>query len=137
MDPILLARFEAAKGRLREWASLDDDLVEMCIRFIVRTKQQGTCHLEKERDVSNWDADDTKAWLRPLGSLEVAPVVVLWPALRSGISARFDEFVDAYDDLWFPSSDDVWVFPPSEDWLLELDHEEIFRYFKVVKEGSR
>ncbi|MFZ5892411.1 MAG: hypothetical protein ACOY0T_15230 [Myxococcota bacterium] len=81
--------------------------------------------------IQDHEPHEVRQWLRELPIAAAAKVFILWPALRSGISASYVGFVEAYDDLWFPSSDDVWVQPPSGDWLLELDHEEVLRFFVV------
>ena len=72
---------------------------------------------------------DVRAWLHQLPVDMQTAVSVLWPAMHSGLSVTFQAFVDVYDDLWYPGSDDVWVRPPSGAWLLELDHEEVIRFF--------
>jgi len=72
---------------------------------------------------------DVRAWLHQLPIDMQTSVSVLWPAMHSGLSMTFQAFVDIYDDLWYPGSDDVWVRPLAGAWLLELDHEEIVRFF--------
>jgi hypothetical protein len=73
---------------------------------------------------------DVRAWLHQLPVDMQTAVFVLWPALHSGMSMTFRVFVDLYDDLWYPGSDDVWVRPIAGGWLLELDHEETVRFFE-------
>lgn len=79
-------------------------------------------------------ADDTpsqvRCWLRSLPVDQTDEVAILWASNGFGVRVRFGGFVDVYDDLWYPSSDDVWVVPLRGEWLLELTHEEEARFFK-------
>jgi hypothetical protein len=71
--------------------------------------------------------DAVREWLR---SLELnGEVSFIWIASREGIRIDYDLFVQYYDYLWYPSSDDVWI-TRNLSWVLELDHEEIFSLYR-------
>ncbi|MFN0050615.1 MAG: hypothetical protein ACKV0T_00400 [Planctomycetales bacterium] len=90
--------------------------------------------LEKERnkwfqcdefDTSDKSPGEVREWLRTLGIQ--GPVSVVWIGLGEGIHIDFSDFVHFYDDLWFPSSDDVLVVSsPGTDAAVMLSHEELF-----------
>src|SRR6266705_1447922 len=60
-----------------------------------------------------------------LGSLEVREQTVwaYWPAFREGFEIIWEVFVSRFDELWYPSSDDLIVMPPAATWVLEVSHE--------------
>lgn len=88
-------------------------------------------HRVVERSMADAKPQEVREWLHALPIASETEVVVLWPAESRGISLRFERFVVAYDDLWRPSADDVWVGQRSGEWFLELDHEEKFRFFQA------
>ena len=59
-------------------------------------------------------------------------VDVVWPPERTGARMRFADFVEHYDDLWFPSQDDVWIMGSRRDWLLQLGHEEDLLFLEAA-----
>ncbi|MGE0870225.1 MAG: hypothetical protein AB7P03_16795 [Kofleriaceae bacterium] len=69
------------------------------------------------------DPDHVRAVLRNSGLADDQLVSIVWASDRFGISLRFDLFVAWFDDLWFPSSDDVIIAVDGRLRLL-LDHEE-------------
>ncbi len=82
------------------------------------------------------EPQEVRDWLHALPIAADTEVVVLWPSESRGISLRFERFVVAYDDLWRPSADDVWVGQRSGAWLLELDHEEVFSFSQYEPGGD-
>jgi hypothetical protein len=61
---------------------------------------------------------------------ERGQVTVAWPAEATAMRMRFDQFADHFDDLWYPSQDDVVVVAERVGAveILLLDHEEKFAY---------
>lgn len=58
-------------------------------------------------------------------------VWICWPGFREGFEIKWNLFVSRFDDLWYPSSDDVIVTAPTADWMLEISHEETIRFFRI------
>ena len=71
-----------------------------------------------------------------LGSLavRVETVWAYWPAFREGFEIKWEMLVSRFDELWYPSSDDLIVMSPDATWVLEVTHEESVRFFL---KGSR
>lgn len=78
-------------------------------------------------DVSDLDEDDVRQWLFALPVDVSSLVLVMWPAERIAAEVPFSVLVDRYDDLWYPSIDDVVVVWPGGGLLL-MDHEERFSF---------
>ncbi len=77
-------------------------------------------------DAEDSEPEEVRAWLSGVGVPPDAEVIVLWPFDRVGTRMAYQSFVDNYDDLWYPSSDDVVVYRETGDELnvIVLDHEE-------------
>ena len=82
-------------------------------------------------DASNVDRDEVIAWMRSL-ELGNPSVEVCWMADRAGLAMRLHDFIEDYDDLWFPSADDVCVVDATREWILEIDHEEQFTLWRPL-----
>ena len=70
---------------------------------------------------------DVAAWL---GALPVKPdqlVIVSW-ANDTAVQTQWDTFVAYWDDFCYPSSDDVAVWTPSNEWVLCYRHYERFEF---------
>jgi len=59
-----------------------------------------------------------------LGAVANEKVCVVWLRERVGIIVDFDVFVRSWDDLWYPSSDDVIVANTCYGFGASFDHEE-------------
>ena len=88
--------------------------------------------LTQSADISGADGC---SWLRAqAGDLE-EQITVLWQrdiALRT----TWELFTTRWDDFCYPSSDDVFVLPDSEKWVLRYHHEDIF-FFGLPKHLTR
>ncbi len=74
------------------------------------------------------EPDEVKEFLFSLEVPNDEAVWLIWLVDGAGISILFRDVVQYYDDLWYPSSDDVWVVEESLSWLLEFDHEEFITF---------
>lgn len=128
MSIFLRERIDAAGERLGQFALLRPDAVESAAALFQSKKSSAPPTTVVERLVRDDGAQDVRNWLRELPVDSDAEVLILWPAVACGISARYGGFVSSYDDLWLPGADDVLVGPISGEWLLELSHEESFRF---------
>ena len=79
------------------------------------------------KDISRLDIGETQSLLRSLRPLDTS-VLLLWPADKLGIEMDYSLFVENYDDMWYPSREDLWVTDHAYTWLIEFDHEEILRF---------
>ncbi len=79
-------------------------------------------------DICDAHPDEVRRILLSFGIPLDERVLVVWCSIETGISIVFREFVQYYDDLWYPSSDDVWVTQGSLPWLIEFHHEEIITF---------
>lgn len=79
-------------------------------------------------DIGPAEPDAVRESLRSLRIADEVMVTILWASTRHGAALTFGDFVSWYDDLWYPSADDVWVLVPEGSWLIELDHEEVLRF---------
>jgi hypothetical protein len=68
-------------------------------------------------------------WLAGLPIPKHDRIVVIWPACRAAVALHYEDFVQHYDDLWYPSADDVWVTDYCRSWWLEVSHEETLAFF--------
>lgn len=62
-------------------------------------------------------------------------VYILWCSNNVGIKIPYHFFCKFYDDLWYPSSDDVWVYDTQNKFCLEISHEEIVMFWRPFHEG--
>lgn len=91
--------------------SLAPELFESIIQF-------------EARDV---DDRDVSRWLSDLNIRSETPVLLSW-AEDLAVLLPFDLFCGNWSDFHYPSSDDLVVFPCSEEWAVFLHHEEVIFY---------
>src|SRR5512132_848271 len=125
MDQLILDLLTAAAERLGRHEHLGDAMSRQAIVEARETKGLRDQVRLTERSILDSEPDEVRGWLRSLPIALDDRVMILWPALQSGIRASYRGFTNAYDDLWFPGRDDIWVCPASGQWLLEIDHEEV------------
>lgn len=88
--------------------------------------------LTQKKDISEVTSDEVKGYLMSLGIRDDEKIWLIWIPLRAGISILFRDFVEYYDDLWYPSSDDVWLTDTLMSWLIEFDHEEVITFIQSL-----
>ncbi len=93
------------------------------IRRLFQEQAKGAEGATTTFDASDADRDEVIAWMKSL-NLGNPVVEVFWLADRAGLAMRLDDFIEHYDDLWFPSADDVCIADAAREWMLEIDHEE-------------
>jgi hypothetical protein len=52
----------------------------------------------------------------------------MWLGMGRAIALPYEEFVEHFDDLWFPGQDDVWLIDDQVTWLLTISHEEVVSF---------
>ncbi|GAB1641402.1 hypothetical protein [Krasilnikovia sp. MM14-A1259] len=93
--------------------------------------RQLQAHPTRFIDVSFARGDEVRSWLSALVAGEPPSVLVVWLADRTAAEMPFPVLLERYDDLWYPSMDDVAVIFP-DGGLLLMDHEERFCFGRVV-----
>lgn len=86
---------------------------------------------EKEQhiDAANMEPAEVRSWLSSLG-LDRQEVEIVWLNDRDGARMGIDLFIMHYDELWYPSSDDIMISNATLSWILTIDHEEMFTLWK-------
>ena len=127
-------RLESVPVLLSKFTFLDTELVQKMhtdihLYFLEKGKlKSGLQALSKKEDIYEADSNKVKQFLLSLNIPQDKIVRVIWCSTKTGISILFRDFVEYYDDIWYPSSDDVWVTEESLSWLLDFDHEEIVTF---------
>jgi hypothetical protein len=101
-------------------------VVETIERLDSRLPERGGVEYVRRavRDVSDDDRQAVVDWVQALDLPAMDWVNVFWIADREGVSMSLNNFIQHYDDLWYPAADDVWICPSSGEWVLEFSHEE-------------
>src|SRR5258706_11424678 len=73
--------------------------------------------------ISEMTGDQVRALLSDF-PIEDEWVELVWPYENEGARMRYVDVVRYYDDLWFPSRDNLWITSERRTWLLAIDHEE-------------
>lgn len=133
MDQLILDLLNTAAERLGPYEYLSDAVSHEALARALKTTRSHDRVRLTERSIADSDPDEVRGWLRDLPIVADDQVMILWPALNAGIMASYRGFTNAYDDLWFPGRDDIWVCSASDQWLLEIDHEEVARFFERPK----
>jgi hypothetical protein len=80
-------------------------------------------------DTSDLEVQIVKEWLHNIPHENGCDVFAFWPASGTGGYLKFEDFVERYDDLWYPAMDDVVaVTLGNPETILVMDHEEKFTY---------
>jgi hypothetical protein len=78
------------------------------------------------QDVSD---DETRNMLSKLPILLDAQVNLVWASQGAGIIIPYLTFIKYFDDLWYPGSDDIWIYEDGMEWILEISHEEKITFY--------
>lgn len=81
-------------------------------------------------DTGDMDAAEVRSLLIKWGCQGTQRCYLIWLADNEGVESDTASFVQYYDELWLPGSDDVWVAETNLNWLIFMDHEEVFEYRK-------
>jgi hypothetical protein len=127
-DIAVVERVMAARDRGAVVTPFESDLAATDIEALCSFSRHASRVPLHRMDVSEIVRSRVVSWFRGLGIGDDVLVAVVWPALRAGAWLRFGAFVDSFDDLWHPSSDDVLVTDEERTWMITLDHEEIFTF---------
>ncbi len=85
-------------------------------------------------DVSDSDQEAGCAWLESQHLNTETPIFLSWtPELA--VATNWHTFTHYWSDFCYPSSDDVFIYSPSETWLLVYQHSEFFE-FGVMRNSS-
>jgi hypothetical protein len=125
----LMAQWLAAVPSLKESARmLEEPEVESFLGRVEETRSRG--RVSQICDVADFDRQDVQQLLRGWGLQSAERCIALWPWDRAGLELPSETFVQYYDELWYPSRDDVWISDGESDTLIELNHEELVRLWR-------
>ncbi len=131
MSSIILKRLESLHNKIGNYSILSDEDAKTEIEYIIKNKQNSKNYLQKSYSIEEISPNDIRDILYTLPILENSEVKIFWVANRTGLVVVYRYFVENYDDLWYPYSDDIWITDNNRRWLLEIDHEEIIRYYQI------
>ena len=86
-----------------------------------------------KKDFSGSDRSEIIDWLQKRRKDLEPRVYIYWLSDQEGVEMGFDDFVSHFDDLWYPSADDVWITNQERTAVVELNHEEIFSLYTISK----
>ncbi len=66
--------------------------------------------------------------LRSIGGQVQGSAYLINFGVDVAIALSYEEFVEHFDDLWFPGRDDVWLIDDQVTWLLTISHEEVVSF---------
>jgi hypothetical protein len=130
MNTILIYRL----NKIPQLYGLYDFLTKDCVTTelqIIRSEIMGSKskYQRKSISISENNPDDVREYLLGLPIGKDIKINLFWVSINAGISLSFYNFVINYDELWYPSSDDVWLTDKDHSFLLCIDHEENISYY--------
>lgn len=111
-----------------ESIKLDDEFAKNTINMLNRKLLAQTPL--KVVDISSMDTEVVKQMLLAI-NVPNSDVYVLWFGDNIGIKIPFHIFCNFYDDLWYPSSDDILVCDTKKIFIIEVSHEESVSFWKL------
>lgn len=108
---------------------------ELSVKYKLRRDTLEDDMFNKQFKFKDYNALDGFELIKTLFKLEIIPlerVFINWYMFK-----QIDEFdikdVDKYfDDIWFPSSDDIDIFDKTLDWVLTVRHDGFISYLKYT-----
>lgn len=89
---------------------------------------------KRQKDVESENAESSTFDLRDVfKKLLIQPsdkVYINWYRFDQIDSMSFTDLTNYFDDIWYPSADDIDIFDLSFDWILSIDHA---GYIKLLK----
>jgi len=126
----VMKRFEHVPGLADRLQPLKDEasrqLLEAALSQWADIKRQEPADWRiRAFEISDSSPSDVRRVLESTGLVNAGRVTVVWPF--DGFAATSDgvDVVRFYDDLWYPSRDDVLIVLPSHDMFVEFNHEEV------------
>ena len=103
---------------------------ELCQYSLTLSNQNGLIpefFVKIEETDAAVENEDAQSWLLSKISQKNSKVVVSWTN-DLAVLVSWEIFCSYWDDFCYPASDDVAIFPLSEDWMLLYDHAEVFTF---------
>ena len=85
-----------------------------------------------ERIDASGETPEIQQWLLAHSPDSNQTVIISWDSKLAAL-VEWKVFCEFWDDLCYPSSDDVTVFPFSEEWMLFYSHSEYFVFGERAK----
>lgn len=94
-------------------------------------RSTGRWGLSDECDARDMSSDEVRKWLQQ--SAIYGSAWFVWIGFGEGVAIKFKDFVQYYDDLWFPGSDDLLIVSKDGQVAITLSHEEVFSRYQASK----
>lgn len=131
LHSMLTQRFRNSPDVLANVVYLSSDQGREVMLRIVAHRQSNEMTNALVLDISSVSQAEVRKVLSPMrDATEV--VWLIWVQYLSGVMVRYDEFVNYYDDFWYPSSDDLWITNSAVTFLIEISHEEMLTAVPVL-----
>src|SRR5262245_17496546 len=121
---------------LAQMASIDPVEAEQLWRHSLSLVARSGLAAQEFATISRHSADVSlevgRDWLQAQQADSGVPVVISWDQ-ATAIRTTWEVFSAHWDAFCYPTSDDVLVFPGSEEWVLFYFHEEEFRFGRRLK----
>lgn len=85
---------------------------------------------QTEKVTSDTETSEIQRWLLTLSGELNQTVIVSWDN-RLAVLVKWKVFCEYWDDFCYPSSDDIMIFPISEEWMLFYSHSEYFVFGRI------
>jgi hypothetical protein len=83
-----------------------------------------------ESENADSDSFDLRRVFEKLQIKPLDEVFINWYRFDQMDSISFDDLAKYFDDIWYPSADDIDIVDSSLEWILQIDHD---GYIKVLK----
>jgi hypothetical protein len=117
-----------------KWAQLPETALSQIRPFVTEkaralsTLARRTQHFEHVSDLdAKGDIQEIRNGLRRYVNDPELSVIVSWDA-ELAVLVSWSVFCDYWNDFCYPASDDIFVYPLSEEWILFWHHDEIFSF---------
>jgi hypothetical protein len=104
----------------------------LCIERIKKDFEDNKIETIQEINISDLDQHEIQTFLQslPFGSEKT---FIIWVFESFGIQLPFKLFCEYFDELWFPSSDDIWICDTQYLYYLEISHEEKITFAAIIQ----
>jgi hypothetical protein len=102
---------------------INHEELSSCIEKIKKDFENNKVEIIQEINIADLDQLEIQTFLQtlPFGNERT---LVIWVFESFGIQLPFNLFCKYFDELWFPSSDDIWICDTQHLYRVEISHEE-------------
>lgn len=130
----MLGRFEelGLSGRISAFEPSAGELLVTWLTPLLReyeTVEQ--LRAAEAQSIQDEDPDTTRRRLKSYEDALGERVCALWPFDAFAVEIALHDFADHFDDLWYPSAEDVWLLSLRRARFLTINHEELLLYLDM------